>query len=138
MTPWSGRPETRCKNCETRVGGGECLPGVHTLRLLQPLVGTVLPVPLFALPLPSRWKIVFHAPVSLSRGLLGGEGGDPRRLPSPRARTLAESIRSIVQTTLDRETEHRWLERLSRRLQPAGGQWPRGRDQPVREVSARD
>jgi 1-acyl-sn-glycerol-3-phosphate acyltransferase len=103
------------------LGAEECLPVAGTVRFLRPLVGTVLPVPLCALPLPSRWKLVFHEPVSVHGGALSGDVEAP---PSflQHARRLAESTRSTVQGTLDRETEHRLLGRLSRRLWKADGE----------------
>jgi 1-acyl-sn-glycerol-3-phosphate acyltransferase len=97
------------------LGGEECLPVACTLRVLRPLLGTILPVPLFALPLPARWKIVFHEPVRF----YDGPWSDRESAPGwaiQRARRVAESIRGTVQRTLDRETEHRLLGQLSRRL----------------------
>ncbi len=99
------------------LGGEECLPVAATLRFLRPLVGTILPLPLFALPLPSRWKVVFHEPVSLSPEHLGGSVQSAMQ----QSRRLAANIRSTVQSTLDWESAPRLLGRLSRRLRPAGG-----------------
>jgi 1-acyl-sn-glycerol-3-phosphate acyltransferase len=105
------------------LGAEESLPVVCTLRTLEPLVGTPLPVPLSVLPLPSRWKVVFHAPELSPAERLGRADDDPPRALR-RARRLADSIRSTVQRTLDQEAEHRLLGRLSRRFQREGS----GRD----------
>jgi 1-acyl-sn-glycerol-3-phosphate acyltransferase len=99
------------------VGGEECLPVAFTVRSLRPLLGTILPVPLSALPLPSRWKVVFHAPVSLRDETQSGDEDDFSRAVR-RAPRIAEGIRATVQKTLDRETEHRLLARVARRLDP--------------------
>jgi 1-acyl-sn-glycerol-3-phosphate acyltransferase len=97
------------------IGGEECLPVAWTLRFLRPFLGTILPVPLFALPLPARWKIVFHEPVELPDGASDDWEQSPR-WAMQRARRVAASIRATVQRTLDREAEHRLLGRLARRL----------------------
>jgi 1-acyl-sn-glycerol-3-phosphate acyltransferase len=104
------------------VGGEECLPVAWTLRVVRPLVGTILPVPICVLPLPSRWKLVFHPPVALDEVLLAGEGGNSAVFLQ-HARELAESIRGTVQSTLDLETGQRVLGRLSRRFR-AGSRGP--------------
>jgi 1-acyl-sn-glycerol-3-phosphate acyltransferase len=103
------------------LGGEECLPVAYTLRFLQPLVGTILPVPLLALPLPARWKVVFHEPVRFHDGSPGDREGSPGWMVR-RARRVANSIRATVQRTLDREAEHRLLGRLSRRLHGVDGE----------------
>jgi 1-acyl-sn-glycerol-3-phosphate acyltransferase len=102
------------------VGGEECLPVVTTVRCLQPLVGSILPLPLFPLPLPTKWKIVFHAPVSVDGARLGQACGD-LGARSSQARRLADSIRATVQSTLTRETASRPLARISSFLQPDDG-----------------
>jgi len=99
------------------LGGEECFPVAWTLRFLRPLLGSVVPVPLLALPLPSRWKVVFHEPVYLDAALLRSEFDDPSAFRQ-QARGLADTLRGTVQETLDRETEHRPLARFSRRFQP--------------------
>src|SRR5574340_1227750 len=47
------------------LGGEECLPVGWTVRLLEPVIGSLLPLPLTPIPLPTRWKIIFHPPVRL-------------------------------------------------------------------------
>src|SRR5262249_44264176 len=102
------------------LGAEESLPVACTLRALQPFVGTVLPVPLSVLPLPARWKIVFHAPEMFHAERGADAEDDPKQAPR-RARRVADAVRSIVQCTLDREAEHRLLGRLSRRFQRERG-----------------
>lgn len=99
------------------VGGEECLPVVATLRFLQPLIGSILPLPLFPLPLPARWKLVFHAPVSVDSAFVTLPGDDPSALRR-RVRRLSDSIRETVQSTLTRETANRPLARIARVFQP--------------------
>ncbi len=97
----------------TVIGGEECLSVVVTIRALEPLLGTILPLPLFALPLPSRWKVIFHPPVSVDH-LEADSEGDDTAAQMRRYRQLAEAIQSTVQRTLDRETSNRRLARLAR------------------------
>jgi hypothetical protein len=77
------------------LGGEECLPVAWTVRLLEPLVGSAFGLPLALVPLPARWRIVFHAPVHLGEDrpaiLAGGE----------RSRALAAEVQRTVQATLD-------------------------------------
>ncbi len=77
------------------LGGEECLPVAWTVRLLEPFVGSAFGLPLSPVPLPSRWRVVFHAPVRL--------GGDPRALLADGGRSAraALEIERIVQRTLD-------------------------------------
>jgi 1-acyl-sn-glycerol-3-phosphate acyltransferase len=44
-------------------GGEECFPVAWTVKLLEPLIGSVVGLPLAPVPLPARWKVVFHEPV---------------------------------------------------------------------------
>ena len=77
------------------LGGEECLPVAWTVRLLEPLVGSAFGLPLALVPLPARWRIVFHPPVRLADReafLAGGE----------RSRAVARGVQATVQETLDR------------------------------------
>jgi 1-acyl-sn-glycerol-3-phosphate acyltransferase len=77
------------------LGGEECLPVAWTVRLLEPLVGSAFGLPLAPVPLPARWRIVFHSPVRLDdreRLLADGE----------RSRAVARAVQATVQETLDR------------------------------------
>ena len=88
------------------LGGEECLPVAWTVTALEPLVGAILPLPLSPVPLPTRWKIVFHEPIHL---------GAPRDAATDQGycSDVAGHVQAIVQRTLDREASRRWLGRLS-------------------------
>lgn len=77
------------------LGGEECLPVAWTVRILEPLVGSSFGLPLAPLPLPARWRVVFHPPVRLAdRQALLADG--------ERARATARAVQETVQATLDR------------------------------------
>jgi 1-acyl-sn-glycerol-3-phosphate acyltransferase len=78
------------------LGGEECLPVAWTVKLLEPLVGSRFGLPLALLPLPARWRVVFHPPVRL--------GDDRRRVltDGERSGEVARGIQATVQGTLDR------------------------------------
>ncbi len=80
----------------TVLGAEECLPVAWTVKLLEPLVGSAFGLPLALLPLPSRWRIVFHPPVRL--------GDDRRRVlvDGERSGAVARDVSRIVQASLDR------------------------------------
>lgn len=88
------------------LGGEECLPVGWTIRMLEPLIGSLLPLPLTPVPLPTRWKIVFHPPIRL---------GAPREAVNDQAYCtgVARRIQGIVQRTLDREAPLRPLGKVS-------------------------
>jgi 1-acyl-sn-glycerol-3-phosphate acyltransferase len=88
------------------LGGEECLPVAWTVRLLEPLVGSRFGLPLALVPLPARWRIVFHPPVRL--------GGDRRLLTDgDRSAQVARAIQATVQATIDRHAEHYPLAHVS-------------------------
>jgi 1-acyl-sn-glycerol-3-phosphate acyltransferase len=89
------------------LGGEECLPVAWTVKLLEPLVGSAFGLPLALVPLPARWRVVFHEPVRL--------GGDRRAVltDGERSQAIARGIRGIVQATLDREAPRYPLAHLS-------------------------
>jgi 1-acyl-sn-glycerol-3-phosphate acyltransferase len=95
------------------IGGEESLPSLSTIRFLKPLLGTVLPVPLSLLPLPTRWKLIFHEPVRVSRADLGLDDGGDAQKEKERLQAFASSIRGRVQRTLDQETSNHGLVRFS-------------------------
>jgi 1-acyl-sn-glycerol-3-phosphate acyltransferase len=78
------------------LGGEECLPVAWTVRLFEPLVGSAFGLPLAPVPLPSRWRVVFHPPVVL--------GGDRRAVLADGARSagIALGVERTVQRTLAR------------------------------------
>ncbi len=87
------------------LGGEECLPVAWTVKVLEPLIGATLGLPITPIPLPSHWKIVFHEPVHVA-----GKGA----LTDQQFCTdVARSTQAIVQRTLDREAAGRPLKRLS-------------------------
>jgi 1-acyl-sn-glycerol-3-phosphate acyltransferase len=100
------------------LGSEECLPVAWTIRFLEPLIGSQLGAPLAPIPLPSRWRIVFHEPV---------------RLDAPPAATgdsaftaeVARRVQDIVQGTLDARAASYPLGRLSSAVQ-RGGRWHGG------------
>jgi 1-acyl-sn-glycerol-3-phosphate acyltransferase len=88
------------------LGGEECLPVAWTVRRLEPLIGSVFGWPLAPVPLPTRWKIVFHPPVQVDAG--------KRALTDPEYCSLfAARVQSTVQATLDRHAGEYPLARLS-------------------------
>jgi 1-acyl-sn-glycerol-3-phosphate acyltransferase len=88
------------------LGGEECLPVAWTVRLLQPIVGSAFGLPLALVPLPARWRVVFHAPVLIRerRRLLADAG---------RSSEVAREIQRTVQATLDRRSSGYPLGRVS-------------------------
>ncbi len=95
------------------LGGEECMPVVTTIRFLKPLLGTILPLPLSLLPLPSHWKFIFHEPVDI-RKLLHGFEEDDLEVQKQRLRELADDIQGRVQHTIDQEASSRGFVRLSK------------------------
>ncbi len=91
----------------TVLGGEECLPVAWTVKLLEPLIGEDVGLPVAPFPLPSRWKIIFHPPVRLD-GAPPGAAGDPGY-----CNEVARRVQNIVQASIDRETVGRPLARLS-------------------------
>jgi 1-acyl-sn-glycerol-3-phosphate acyltransferase len=122
------------------VGGEECLPVAATVRFLKPLVGTILPLPLSLVPLPTTWKFIAHQAVSPDA--VGGDAPvlDPEEWKQ-RMQNVAKKIRETVQQTLDRETSarplvrlrkllgHRVVEQPGRLLPPSGPHAPPTRSQ---------
>jgi 1-acyl-sn-glycerol-3-phosphate acyltransferase len=85
------------------LGGEECVPVGWTVRLLKPVLGTILPLPLSPVPLPARWKVVFHAPLQ-----------PPAAVTSPQEQSeIARDVQATVQATLDREAGRYPLGRLA-------------------------
>ena len=95
------------------LGGEECLPVAWTVRALEPFVGSVLGLPLSPVPLPTRWKLVFHEPIELGAGreALTDQGY---------CSAVARHVQAIVQRTLDREARSRLLGRLSSMVELLG------------------
>ena len=87
-------------------GGEESLPVAWTVKALEPLIGAILGLPLALVPLPARWKIVFHAPVDAGQR-------DSSRGAKQHAAAVAQRLQRTVQDTLDREAHGHALARLS-------------------------
>jgi 1-acyl-sn-glycerol-3-phosphate acyltransferase len=96
------------------LGGEECLPVAWTVRLLEPLVGSAFGLPLSLVPLPARWRVVFHPPVRIV---------DPRAVlaDGQRSAAIAEQVRGTVAETLARDAARRPLARVSSLVAAAGG-----------------
>lgn len=87
------------------LGGEECLPVAWTVRLFEPIIGASLGFPLSLVPLPSRWKIVFHPAVHVAgRGTVTDHAF---------CTAMAREVQQVVQATLDREAPKRLLGRVS-------------------------
>lgn len=89
------------------LGGEECLPNAWTVELFEPIVGSIFGLPLSLVPLPTRWKVIFHAPVRVpasGRGAL---------LDASLHADVARQVQRTVQRTLDREAARYPLARIS-------------------------
>jgi 1-acyl-sn-glycerol-3-phosphate acyltransferase len=95
------------------LGGEECLPVAWTVKLLEPFVGSSFGLPLSLLPLPARWRVVFHPPVEVEepRAVLGD---------GARSAAIADRVRDTVAATLARDTQQRPLARVSSLISSAG------------------
>jgi 1-acyl-sn-glycerol-3-phosphate acyltransferase len=79
------------------LGGEESLPVAWTVTALRKVVGSEFGLPLSLVPLPARWKVVFHAPVDVSS--LGKSG----LLDAEASSAVARGIQATVQGTIDRQ-----------------------------------
>jgi 1-acyl-sn-glycerol-3-phosphate acyltransferase len=86
-------------------GGEECLPVAWTVKILKPIIGSIVGLPLVPIPLPARWKVVFHEPIRVA-----STGG---RSDRQYCADVANQVQDIVQKTLDREPHDHPLARLS-------------------------
>ena len=77
------------------LGGEECMPVAWTVRLLEPIFGAPFGLPLSLLPLPARWRVVFHPPVRIEEP--GAVLADAER-----SAAIAAGVRSTVEATLAR------------------------------------
>jgi 1-acyl-sn-glycerol-3-phosphate acyltransferase len=89
------------------LGGEECLPVAWTVEALEPMLGSIVGLPLVPVPLPTRWKVVFHPPVRVT------PHGPPLRPDRQYCADVAREVQGIVQGTLDRERGDRPLAQLS-------------------------
>lgn len=89
------------------LGGEESLPVAWTVRFLEPIIGSSIGLPVFALPLPASWKVVFHPPVDVTV-----RGRDA--LVDPEfSSAVARRVQETVQDTLDRAAARRPLAQVS-------------------------
>ena len=77
------------------LGGEECLPVAWTVRILEPLVGSRFGLPLSLVPLPARWRVVFHPPVRI-------EHPHAVLVDGARSAAIAARVQATVQRSLDR------------------------------------
>ncbi len=108
-------------------GGEECLPVAWTVKVLKPVIGSIVGLPLLPFPLPARWKVVFHEPVRVATH------GNPLLPDRQYITEVARRVQATVQQTLDREIDRRRLARLSSfvsRLKDSVGQVPDEADEP--------
>ena len=89
------------------LGGEECLPVAWTVTALQPVIGSIVGLPLVPVPLPARWKVVFHEPVHVT------SDGNPLRPDRQYLTDVTRRVQATVQETLDREIHGRRLAQLS-------------------------
>lgn len=89
------------------LGGEECLPVAWTVKVLEPLVGSVFGLPLSVVPLPVRWKVVFLPPVRLQ------VRGRKALMDSEYCAEVARTVQGAVQEVLDGEGGRYPLARLS-------------------------
>jgi 1-acyl-sn-glycerol-3-phosphate acyltransferase len=122
------------------LGGEESLPVAWTLRFLEPIIGSSVGLPVFALPLPARWKVVFHPPVDVAAR------GRVALIDSEYSSAVARSVQETVQHTLDRAAARRPLAQvaslvaLARRAihAPPAGEAAPGDVEPARRPAARE
>jgi 1-acyl-sn-glycerol-3-phosphate acyltransferase len=88
------------------MGGEECLPVAWTVKRFEKRIGSIFGLPLTPLPLPTRWKVVFHEPVRVP-------GGKAILADPDAAAEFAARTRAIVQATLDRHAGTLPLAKLS-------------------------
>jgi 1-acyl-sn-glycerol-3-phosphate acyltransferase len=89
-------------------GTEETTPVARTVKVLEPLIGASIGLPLTLVPLPAHWKIVFHPPVEVAgKGLVTDHAF---------CSEVARSCRATVQATLDRLAPARPLGWLSSRV----------------------
>jgi 1-acyl-sn-glycerol-3-phosphate acyltransferase len=95
------------------IGGEECMPTLATVRALAPVLGSVAPVPLSLVPLPTAWKFIVLPPLharTLARELSEQHGLSESGI----LRAVADHVRSMVQERLDAETRGSILGRLGK------------------------
>jgi 1-acyl-sn-glycerol-3-phosphate acyltransferase len=92
------------------IGLEECLPVLWKARALKRFLGTVVPIPLLPLPMPTQCKVIFGDPIDLCAFAPG-----PEQDPDFYGR-VAHHCQGALQAVLDREAANRPLARLARRV----------------------
>lgn len=95
------------------IGLEECLPVLWKVRVLERLLGTVVPIPLWPVPMPARCKIIFGDPIDVGEFAPG-----PEQDPDFYGR-VARNCQKELQAVIDREAANRPLARLARRVRDA-------------------
>ena len=95
------------------LGGEESLPVAWTVRVLEPVIGSIVGLPLAWIPLPARWRVVFHEPIAVPPAA---------REDNALATRIADQARQVVAATLAREAADRPLARLSTAVARASGE----------------
>ncbi|MEZ0371485.1 MAG: lysophospholipid acyltransferase family protein [Candidatus Sericytochromatia bacterium] len=105
----------------TIIGGEESVPVAQTLDAFKPLLGSVAPLPVSLMPLPSRWKIEFLEPLDFSTY-------DPALIHSKEAcREIADQVFNLVQTRLEMAAKRNpllWLSNMLDREQEGEDEKP--------------
>jgi 1-acyl-sn-glycerol-3-phosphate acyltransferase len=102
------------------LGGEECLPVAWTVRILEPLIGSIFGLPLSVVPLPTRWRVVFHEPVDATAR------GRAALVDADYSARLARTVQATVQATLDREARERPMAQIASLVALARGAAPSG------------
>ena len=84
----------------------------------SPLIGSSFGLPLLAVPLPARWKVVFHPPVDVAAR------GRAALIDSEYSTAVARAVRATVQDTLDRVAARRPLAQVASLVALARGAVP--------------
>jgi 1-acyl-sn-glycerol-3-phosphate acyltransferase len=87
------------------IGGIESFPVVWDIKIMKRWIGTRIPVPLTLFPLPTNWKVVFHRPIRIKKGI------SPNSSPAV-LNNEAQRIRMSLQKLIDKEVADRPLCKL--------------------------
>ncbi len=86
------------------IGNDECTPVLATQRWSKRVLGAPLPLPASLVPLPMRWKVVFHEPLP----------PPPVDATREELSEFASRTQRLIQETLDRETADRRFVKVAR------------------------
>lgn len=86
------------------IGAEEANINLSTISLTKVLKGTVIPIPLNVIPLPSKWKIIFLPPLDMKK--YSKEDASNREL----VHSISESVRAAIQKRINEELKKReWI-----------------------------